>query len=177
MASCGNEKPLQFSCDKHRQLPLHWVTPAHPPPWHRVSGLFHQCPARGGGGGHQFSNPKRDIISDLRRELQPWRGNAVSRRLLLFGPLDNAAMGFRGNGRHANQELYATASFFSQSRPEMTDDDIRWNSSNKFEFGPNADKTVKVQGFNKSISKQGFFVAVTHQQHLWQWLLSANQIC
>lgn len=116
--------------------------PPQLPDWHRVSRLFHQCPVR--GGWCQFFNP------NARYHLQSWRGSTASRWLLLFGPLDIVATGSEAFGRHANQKLCATA-----PSSEQAWNDGWWHSvklPNKLGCGPNAAKTVKVQGSRKSVS-------------------------
>lgn len=107
-------------------LPAHPLTPCQL----LVSSVSRQRRGR----GYQFFNPKRDIISDLRRELQPWRGNAASRRLLLFGPLDNAAIGSEA----------VAVTLIRNCTPERLFTEQAWNDgwwhsvklSNKFGFGP-----------------------------------------
>lgn len=161
MASCGNKEPLQFSCDKHRQLPLHWVT-IPPPPTDTVSAACSiSVPSeegrRGGGwwGWYQFFNP------NARYHLWP-RGGAAALMwkhsvtvVVVVWPPGQCCHGFRGIGRHANQEPYATAPFSEQAWNDGWRHSVKL--SNKLGCGPNAAKTVKVQGFHKSVSKQGIF--------------------
>lgn len=161
MASCGNKEPLQFSCDKHRQLPLHWVT-IPPPPTDTVSAACsisvpsEEAGGGVGGGGTSSLTRTRDTIFDLREELQPWCGNTASRCLLLFGPLDNVAMG--SEALAATLIKNRTPQSLFQSRPEMTDDDIRWNSLISWGVGQMLPKQLKFKVFinlfpNKEFSR------------------------